>query len=171
MLKVPQEPTRSGVYPFTNNSSPIKTAYKIKTSLTIQPPKELTKEPVTLGDHLRRRRLELGLFQKDVAIQIGVTTSTVWNWENGWSSITLNCMPKVIEFLDYNPIPWPEGLMERLAWYKLVNGLPLEKLGTEMGRDPEQLSDWLSGRHKPSQRNSDKIENFLNDRVQKIISS
>lgn len=70
-------------------------------------------------------------------------------------------MPKVIEFLGYNPIPWPEGLMERLAWYKLVNGLPLEKLGTEMGRDPEQLADWLSGRHSPCQRNMDEIKSFL----------
>ncbi len=80
-------------------------------------------------------------------------------------------MPKVIKFLGYNPIPCPEELMERLSWYKLVNGLPLEALGAMMGRGPEQLSDWLSGRHKPCQRNSKKIESFLNDRVQKMIST
>ncbi len=146
---------------FTNNSSQIKTAYKIETSLIIQPPKELTEDPVTLGDHLRRRRLELGLFQKDVAVQIGVTASTIWNWENGWSSIALHCMPKVITFLGYNPIPCPEELMERLAWYKQVNGLSLEQLGAEMGRDPEQLADWLSGRHKPCRSNGEEIEQFL----------
>ncbi|MEE4254333.1 MAG: helix-turn-helix transcriptional regulator [Desulfuromusa sp.] len=56
---------------------------------------------------MRRRRLELGLYQKDVAAQIGVTTSSIWNWENGWSSISLSCMPKVIEFLGYNPNPCP----------------------------------------------------------------
>jgi transcriptional regulator with XRE-family HTH domain len=104
------------------------------------------------------------LYQKDVAVQIGVTTSSIWNWENGWSSITLSCMPKVIEFLSYNPIPCPEGLVERLAWYKLVNGLPLEKLGAEMGRDPEQLADWLSGRHDPCRKNREGIEKFLTDR-------
>ncbi len=136
-------------------------AHQIEIPLKIQPPKELIEEPITLGDHLRRRRLELGLYQKDVAVQIGVTTSTIWNWENNWSSITLSCMPKVIEFLGYNPIPQPEDLMERLAWYKQVNGLSLEQLGAKMDRDPEQLSDWLSGRHKPCQRNSEKIESFL----------
>ena len=150
-----------GVDPFTNNSSPIKTAYKIETPLTIQLPIELTKEPITLGDHLRRRRLEFGLYQKDVAALIGVTTSTIWNWENGWSSITLSCMPKVIEFLGYNPIPCPEDLMGRLAWYKQVKGLSLEQLGAEMGRDPEQLADWLSGRHKPSRNNKEKMDLFL----------
>jgi transcriptional regulator with XRE-family HTH domain len=149
------------VYPFTNNSSSIKTAYKIETPTTIQPPEELTEEPVTLGDHLRRRRVELGLYQKDIAVQIGVTTSTNWNWENGWSSIALGYMPKIINFLGYNPLPHPEGLMARLAWYKQVNGLTLEQLGAEMGRDPEQLSDWLSGRHKPCRRNREEVKLFL----------
>lgn len=73
-------------------------------------------------------------------------------------------MPKIIKFLGYNPIPCPDGLMARLAWYKLVNGLPLEDLGAVMERDPEQLADWLTGRHNPCQRNQDEIENFLASR-------
>ncbi len=117
-------------------------------------------DPVTLGDHLRRRRLELGLYQKDVAVQIGVTTSTIWNWEHGWT-INLRYMPRVIEFLGYNPIPQPNGILERLAWYKQANGLTLGQLGDKMGRDPEQLADWLSGRHKPCRRNREEIERFL----------
>jgi transcriptional regulator with XRE-family HTH domain len=145
-------------YKFSNSQN---TPHKIEIPLQIQLPEEIVKEPVTLGEHLRRRRFELGLYQKDVAVQIGVTTSTIWNWENNWSSITLSCMPKVIEFLGYNPIPCPEDLMERLAWYKQVNGLSLEQLGDEMGRDPEQLANWLSGRHNPFRKNRDKIERFL----------
>ncbi len=145
-------------YKFSNSHE---TPHKIEIPLKVQLPEELVKEPVTLGDHLRRRRFELGLYQKVVAAQIGVTTSTIWNWENNWSSITLSCMPKVIEFLGYNPIPCPEDLMGRLAWYKLVKGLSLEQLGAEMGRDPEQLSDWLSGRHKPSMLNRKIIGQFL----------
>jgi transcriptional regulator with XRE-family HTH domain len=151
-------------YKYSNSQN---TPHKIEIPLKIQSPEELVKEPVTLGDHMRRRRLELGLYQKDVAAQIGVTTSTIWNWENNWSSITLSCMPKVIEFLEYNPVPFPEDLMERLAWYKQVKGLSLEQLGAEMGRDPEQLSDWLSGRHNPCRRNREAIENFLKKNEEK----
>ena len=147
-------------YKFSNSPE---TPHKIEIPLQIQLPEELVNEPVTLGDHLRRRRLELGLYQKDVAIQIGVTTSTIWNWENGWSSIALGYMPKIINFLGYNPLPHPKGLMERLAWYKQVKGLTLEQLGTEMERDPEQLADWLTGRHKPCRNNQKKIEIFLAD--------
>jgi len=66
---------------------------------------------------LRRRRLELGLYQKDVAVQIGVTTSTIWNWEHGWA-IDLRYIPCVIEFLGYNPLAPPDDVLERLAWHK-----------------------------------------------------
>jgi len=148
-------------YKFSNSQ---KTPHKIEIPLMMQPPEELVKEPVTLGDHLRRRRLELGLYQKDVAIQIGVTASTVWNWEHGWT-VDLKYIPRVIEFLGYIPIPQPDDMLERPAWYKQVHGLTLEQLGEEMGRDPEQLSDWLSGRHKPCRRNREEVERFLKIRL------
>ncbi len=146
--------------PFTKTNSPIRTSYKIGIPLEISPSAELFKEPVTLSDHLRRRRLELGLYQKDVAAEIGVTASTIWNWEHGWS-VDQRYLPRIIGFLGYNPIPRPEDALEQLAWYKQVNGLTLEQLGAEMGRDQEQLSDWLGGRHKPCRKNRLEVELFL----------
>jgi len=146
---------------FSKFSNSQKTPHKIEIPSKKQLSEELVKEPVTLGDHLRRRRLKLGLYQKDVAIQIGVTASTIWNWENGWSSIALGCMSKAIAFLGHNPISCPEDLIVSLACYKQVNGLPLEELGAEMSRDPEQLPDWLSGRHQPNRKNREAIEIFL----------
>jgi len=133
--------------------------------LEIQPLLELTREPVTLGDYLRRRCLEFGLYQKDVAARLGVTTSSVWNWEHGWS-VDFRYMPRVIKFLGYNPIPQPDDLLERLAWYKQVNGLTLEQLGAEMERAPKQLADWLAGRHKPCRHNQEKIGLFLSGQSQ-----
>ena len=38
-------------------------------------------EPKTVGDYIRKRRLGLKLFQKDVAEEIGVDTTTGFNWE------------------------------------------------------------------------------------------
>ncbi|PNU19141.1 hypothetical protein C2E25_14180 [Geothermobacter hydrogeniphilus] len=52
--------------------------------MKIPRPLELETEPKTLGEQLRRRRIEQGLQQKEVAARLGVTTSTVWNWEHGW---------------------------------------------------------------------------------------
>ena len=157
-----------GACTFSYFSESSQQAHKIEIPYEIQQSIELTQEPVSLGDHLRCRRHELGLYQKDVAVQIGVTTSTIWNWENGWSSIALGYIPKIITFLGYNPLPRPGGLMERLAWYKQVKGLTLEQLSAEMGRDPEQLADWLGGRHIPCQRNREEVQLFLSGRVQKL---
>jgi hypothetical protein len=42
-------------------------------------------------------------------------------------------------------------------------GMNLDQLGEIMGRDPEQLSDWLSGRHNPFKKNQDKIKLFLDE--------
>lgn len=89
-----------------------------------------------------------------------MTPSTIWNWKHGWT-VDLRYIPRVIAFFGYNPIPCPDDVMERLAWYKQVNGLTLEQLGAEMGRDSEQLADWLRGRHKPNQRNRKEVDLFL----------
>jgi hypothetical protein len=65
------------VDPFTYFFEASQQAHKIKIPLIIPPPEELTRKPVNLGDHLRRRRIELKLYQKDVAARLGVTTSTI----------------------------------------------------------------------------------------------
>jgi DNA-binding XRE family transcriptional regulator len=92
------------VDPFTNYLKFDQTAGKIRIPLIIQPFKELTQDPVSLGDHLRRRRIELGLYQKDVAVQIGVTASTIWNWEHGWA-IGKRYVSQIITFIGCNPVP------------------------------------------------------------------
>jgi hypothetical protein len=51
--------------------------------------------------------------------------------------------------------------MGRLAWYKRAMGIDLDQLGEVMGRDPEQLADWLGRRHYPFKKNREKIELFL----------
>jgi len=54
-----------------------------------RPPPALTNgEAVTIGDRLRRRRLELGLSQVQLGKQLGVGRATVYRWERG------ECLPK-----------------------------------------------------------------------------
>ncbi|HET6464986.1 MAG TPA: helix-turn-helix transcriptional regulator, partial [Nitrospiria bacterium] len=52
----------------------------------------------TLGDHLRRKRIELGLMQKQVADQLGVDTNTITNWERNRTTPELAFMPGLILF-------------------------------------------------------------------------
>jgi hypothetical protein len=91
---------------------------------------------------------------------IGVTESTVWNWEHG-TEPELRHMPKVIEFLGYVPFECPEDPIGKLKYFKQVKGLSYERLGQLMGRDPEQLTNWLCGRHKSHKQNIQNVITFL----------
>ncbi|MBI3592000.1 MAG: helix-turn-helix domain-containing protein [Nitrospirae bacterium] len=73
----------------------------------IIPPKGYPMEPLTLGEHIRKRRLDLELLQVEVAAEIGVTESTVRNWEHG-TEPELRYIPAVIAFLEALPcLPFP----------------------------------------------------------------
>src|SRR5260221_9483126 len=69
----------------------------LKTRKPLNPsyPEHLT----TLGDHIRKRRLDLGLHQKEVAVIVNATTSTVTNWEKNRTSPRLYLLHKIIKFL------------------------------------------------------------------------
>jgi DNA-binding XRE family transcriptional regulator len=76
------------------------------------------KELKTLGDHIRKRRLDLTLLQKDVAKIIGETEATIYNWENNQSEPSLVFVPRIIEFIGYAPTSLAaHGFRERIALY------------------------------------------------------
>jgi transcriptional regulator with XRE-family HTH domain len=119
--------------------------------------------PITVGDHIRKKRMGLGLLQREVAEIIGVTESSIWNREHG-TETEMQYNHSIIKFPGYFPFDCPDDTVWRLAWYKRAMGMNLDHLGEAMGRDPEQLSDWLSGRHNPFRKNREKIERFLEGR-------
>lgn len=102
----------------------------------------------------------MAVTQADVSVRIGVTESTVWNWEHGIEP-DLRHMPNIVSFLGYIPFEMPQDPIGKLRYLKKLKGLSYEKLGKLIRRDPEQLTDWLSGRIVPSKRNLESIELFL----------
>lgn len=60
-------------------------------------------QPQTIGEHLKKRRLDLGLDQQQVAEQIGVTWMSVSNWERGIYRPSKRAMQSIIAFLGYDP--------------------------------------------------------------------
>ncbi|MBX3024661.1 helix-turn-helix transcriptional regulator [bacterium] len=60
---------------------------------------------VTLGDHLRQRRRELGLRQSDVAKKLGVHRTTLNAWENGHLTPQLRFCHAIEEFLKEDASP------------------------------------------------------------------
>ena len=57
------------------------------------------KELKRLGDHIRKRKLELGLFQREVAQRIRVTQGTVYRWEGNETTPPIRSLPGIIAVL------------------------------------------------------------------------
>jgi len=67
---------------------------------SVQYPESLT----TWGDHILKRRLDLKLFQKEVAEILGVNVTCIYNWENHRSKPRKQYFRKIEEFLRYKPV-------------------------------------------------------------------
>ena len=52
---------------------------------------------------MRKRRLDLGLLQREIAARLGVTESTVTNWELNRTSPKIRFLPSIIALLGYDP--------------------------------------------------------------------
>jgi DNA-binding XRE family transcriptional regulator len=79
---------------------------QIPLRFTIAKPKpHYPKQIKNLGDHIKVKRLDRDLFQKQVAGLIGVDTTTITNWELGNTEPEKRFIPAIITFLGYNPLP------------------------------------------------------------------
>jgi transcriptional regulator with XRE-family HTH domain len=83
--------------------------------LFVLPPQRL------LGDHLRKRRLDLGLLQAEVADRLGVTESSVTNWELSRTEPELRFLPGIVRFLGYTPWSVDRSIGERLEPWRAGN--------------------------------------------------
>lgn len=111
-------------------------------------PKELN----TLGDHIRARRLDLGLFQSQVATLIGVHPLTITNWEGNASEPPVQYIPFIIQFLGYDPSVKPATFPERLIAVRRTRGLTQKQFAAELGVDPSTIQEWETGQHQPSRK-------------------
>lgn len=102
-------------------------------------------QPKTIGEHIKRRRLELRLLQRDVAGQIGVHHESVKNWERGVLKPMIRHLPRIIEFLGYNPEPKPKPVAERIVHIRRQLGMTQEAMAKALAIDPATLWRWENG--------------------------
>jgi len=125
-------------------------------------PKAYPKELKTLGDHLRKRRLELKLCQREVAQLLGVEKATIWNWENNYSSPYLYYIPRIIKFLGYVPFEdQAKSLGEKILNYRRLLGITQKELANRLDIDPSTLARWEKNESKPKEKLFKKLNKFL----------
>ena len=126
------------------------------------PPKAYPQELKTLGDHLRKRRLDLKLLQRQVALTLGVEEATIWNWENNYSSPKLHYIPRIIQFLGYVPFNnQAKTLGERIVNYRRLSGITQKELAKSLGVAPTTLARWERNKGKPNKRHLPKLAHLL----------
>lgn len=120
------------------------------------------KSLITIGDHLRKCRMDLSLFQCDVAEIIGVSEDCVTYWENGRSTPQIQHIPKIIQFLGYNPAPFElKTLGDKVRDYRLKHGLSHKKFGKIIGVDASTISSWEKGEFQPKGKTQCRLTKIL----------
>ena len=66
------------------------------------------RDPKTIGGYLRKRRLELGLLQSEVARKLGVSMVTLSRWEGDKVYPTWEFQLRIAEYLGHDPFLDPE---------------------------------------------------------------
>ncbi len=106
----------------------------------------------TIGDHLRKRRLDLNLLQKEMAQKFGVSDPSIYNWENNLVKPAYRYIPKIIMFLEYVPFDTSTlSVGEKIVAYRKILGFSQKKLACHLGIDPCALSKWERNRQQPSE--------------------
>jgi transcriptional regulator with XRE-family HTH domain len=114
-----------------------------------------------MGDHIRRKRLDLGLTQKEAARKIGVDDVTLRHWENHQTSPQTYLIPRVVSFLGYLPYVSAKSFSEWLRNCRRALGLSQRQLAEKLGMDESTVRGWETGRHKPIKESLKRTKSFF----------
>jgi transcriptional regulator with XRE-family HTH domain len=116
---------------------------------------------MSIGEHIRAKRRERQLLQRDVAGQIGVAAETISSWEKSGVTPPVGFMPAVIHFLGYDPNPEPVTLSERMRDYRRKHGLTIKEAARRIGIDESSWGGWERAGLIPWTRYRTLVEEFL----------
>jgi transcriptional regulator with XRE-family HTH domain len=119
-------------------------------------------ELVTLGDHLRKVRLDRRIYQSDVAKALGVTNDSINNWENNHCEPKVSQAKSIIKFLGYIPYKYQKkAIGEQLFVARQVSGLSFRRLSKKIKIDPGTLALVEKNIRTPISRIRKIIQNFI----------
>ena len=118
-------------------------------------------EQRSVGDHLKRRRYELGLRQIDVAKRLSVDEYTICQWENNKTTPAVRYYPRIIEFVGYDPHGVPQCVGEEIAARRRMLGLSRKSLAKKLGLDEATVERFEKGTSKPTGKRAEIVRAFL----------
>jgi transcriptional regulator with XRE-family HTH domain len=113
-------------------------------------PASYPNNPSSIGEHIRKKRMDLGLLQADIAKQLRVSDETINNWENGHRVPQINFYPRIFLFLGYNPVVLDENTIAgKIFAYRCRFGLSYRSFGKQLGVDASTVRGWEHGKCQP----------------------
>ena len=98
--------------------------------------------PKTLGEHLKKERVERHLLQREVASLIGACPAAYLHWEKDQSEPPVSFYPAIIRFLGYVPWREPESRQERMLQFRRRHGWSMEHAAKQAGVDEGTWGRW-----------------------------
>ena len=100
-----------------------------------------------IGDHIRAKRLNLGIQVQEAAKMIGVHQATLKNWEHKHvDEPGIAHWPKIIRFLGYCPYKPCATLPEKLLMYRKMEGTSQQRMARTLQIDPGTLARFEAGK-------------------------
>ncbi len=114
-----------------------------------------------MGDHIRRKRLDLGQGQRILARRLGVREETVHLWETGHARPLPRHYGRIVRFLGYDPEPGGANLGEWIRATRRRRGLTQAELAALIGVDEGTVADIEADRRRPSRKIAAAVEAFI----------
>ncbi len=121
-------------------------------------PKKLSR----IGNHLRKKRLELKLTQDELAEILKVTSQTLRNWEKEDRNIAPKHYPNIMNFLGYCPWESFTTLGNKISLFRKYRGLNQKEFAKIMAVPPVTIYRWENDKKKPQKRNLILMNEFFN---------
>ncbi|HVX52568.1 MAG TPA: helix-turn-helix transcriptional regulator [Chitinophagaceae bacterium] len=132
------------------------------TSVAFPKAKGYPHHPKTIGEHIRKVRMDKGLLQAEVAAVLGVTEQCVTNWENGNGEPQIRYMPQIISFLGYYPLLSDlEIFGNKIKFYRQEKGLSHKRFAKLIGVDAGTISSWENGKNRPLRKHLKTLEDIM----------
>lgn len=114
--------------------------------------------PVTLGEKLRNRRLELGLSQGQVAKILETDLQYVYAWENNHNKPIISKLPKIIKFLGYFPFDFDTmSFGGKLKKYRYIHGLSQRQVSKLLNVDSSVIRHFETKSRQPMTKHQRRI--------------
>jgi transcriptional regulator with XRE-family HTH domain len=114
-----------------------------------------------LGEHLKKRRRELRLLQREAAEMMHIGTDTYANWERGKTEPVASQFRPVVAFLGYDPTPATSTLAARLQAKRRTLSVTFSQVARYLGWNSGTLARYLSGKWRMPPDRAKVLETFL----------